>query len=126
MNVFFIVRIARIFLGLILLIFGLNFFLNFMSINLPPGEATDFMASLAKSEYFIPMLGSVQILLGICLIANLFVPLVLILLLPLNVNIFMFNIFMAPNNISISSVMIVSHIFLLYMYKENYSSLVKI
>lgn len=97
-----------------------------MSINLPPGEATDFMASLAKSEYFIPMLGSVQILLGICLIANLFVPLVLILLLPLNVNIFMFNIFMAPNNISISSVMIVSHIFLLYMYKENYSSLVKI
>lgn len=126
MDINFFVKIARSFLGLILLIFGFNFFFNFMNINLPPGVATDFLQSLASTKYFIPMLGAVHIIFGFLLISNIFVPLLLLLLLPLNINIFLFNIFVAPNNLSISSVMIASHIFLLYMYKDNYKQLLKL
>jgi putative oxidoreductase len=43
--------IARIIMGLIFLVFGLNGFLNFMKGPLPPGLAGQFLGSFTQSHY---------------------------------------------------------------------------
>ena len=126
MDVKFFAKIARTFLGLVLIIFGVNFFHDFLGIIFPPGDAADFMRSLENSGFMIPLMAISQIVIGFCLVANIFVPLALLLLLPININILLFNIFLAPVNISLSIAMFVSHMFLFYLYNESYKSLLKL
>ena len=126
MDIKFFSKIARTFLGLVLIIFGVNFFYDFIGIVFPPGEAADFMSSLENTGFMIPLLAVSQIVLGFCLVANIFVPLALLLLLPINVNILLFNVFIAPVNMSLSIVMFVSQLFLFYLYKDSYKSLLKV
>ncbi len=91
-----VTMVARILLGLIFTVFGLNGFLNFLPPPELPEAAVPFMTGLASTGYFFPMLKLVEIVAGICLLAGLFVPLALILLAPIVVNIALFHFLVAP------------------------------
>src|SRR5260370_41502492 len=74
--------IARLLLGLIFVVFGLNGFLNFLSMGpMPTGLAGQFVGALGLSHYFW-VVAVLQIAGGLLLLANGFVPLVLVLLAP--------------------------------------------
>src|SRR5580698_4547314 len=87
--------IARILLGLLFLVFGLNGFLHFIPMPQPTGLAGQYMGALYVSHYLV-FIFLVQVIGGALLLANRFVPLALILLGPVLVNIFLFHSFMAP------------------------------
>jgi putative oxidoreductase len=89
------VLIARILLGLIFLIFGLNGFLNFLHAPVPPGPAGQFMMLLGPTIYLHFVL-VVQIVGAVLLISGQFIPLALILLGPVIVNILLFHIALQP------------------------------
>jgi uncharacterized membrane protein YphA (DoxX/SURF4 family) len=82
---------ARILLGLIFVVFGLNGFLGF--IPLPPhqGAAAEFMQGLAAAGYFFPLLKITEIAVGVALLAKRYVPLALVVLAPITVNIVAFH-----------------------------------
>lgn len=90
--------IARILLGLMFFVFGLNGFLNFMHGPVPPGLAGTFLTTLVASHlvYFV---SGVQIIAGALLLANQFVPLALALLAPVLYNIVAFHITMQPSGL---------------------------
>ncbi|HWZ49881.1 MAG TPA: hypothetical protein VNW54_00295 [Granulicella sp.] len=90
--------IARILLGLLFLVFGLNGFLHFIPMPPPPGLAGQFMGALFVSHYLI-FIFSVQVIGGALLLSNRFVPLALILLGPILVNILLFHSLMAPEGL---------------------------
>ena len=70
---------ARIVLGLIFFVFGLNGFFNFLPVPPPPeGAATQFMMGLGASGFFFPLLKITEIVVGAALLANRFVPLALV------------------------------------------------
>ena len=74
---------ARIVLGLIYFVFGLNFFLHFLPT--PPsagGPADSFAGALFQSGYFFPFLKGLEVVMGILLLAGVFVPLALVILAP--------------------------------------------
>ncbi len=121
----FFSKIARTFTGLLLIIFGVNFFNNFLGIVFPEGDAASFMNALYETGYFIPMLAVSQIAIGLCLVANVFVPFALLMLIPISVNIILFNFFVAPVNLTLSIALLVSHIFLIYLYIGYYKHLFK-
>ena len=87
--------IARILLGLLFLVFGLNGFLHFIPMPPPTGLAGQYMGALYVSHYLV-FIFLVQVIGGALLLANRFVPLALILLGPVLVNILLFHSFMAP------------------------------
>jgi len=90
--------IARILLGLLFLVFGLNGFLHFIPMAPPPGLAGQYMGALFLSHYLVAVF-LLQTIGGALLLANRFVPLALVLLGPVLVNILLFHALMAPEGL---------------------------
>ena len=83
--------IARILLGLVFFVFGLNGFLNFIPMGpLPTGLAGQFVTVLFQSHYVLFVSG-IQLVGGVLLLVNRYVPLALVLLGPVIVNILLFH-----------------------------------
>ena len=117
--------IIRSLLGLIYLVFGLNFFLHFIPMPPPPatpGPAENFMGGLFQAGYFFPMLKGLEILLGGFLLLNFFTPLSLIILAPISLNILLFHAFLSPGNLAISILIVMLHMYLLWAYKKSYQT----
>jgi putative oxidoreductase len=93
-----VVLIARILLGLIFFVAGLNGFLNFIPSSPIPGQAGAFIGVLISSHYVLFVSG-VQVIAGALLLINQFVPLALALLAPLLANILVFHLTMQPSGI---------------------------
>src|SRR5437868_5904386 len=75
---------ARTLLGLVFFVFGLNGFLHFIPQNgTPPEGAAAFAGALFKTGYMFPLLKGVEVLAGLSLLGNRFVPLALALLAPI-------------------------------------------
>lgn len=93
------VTIARILLGLMFTVFGLNGFLHFIKMAPPTGLAGQYMGALFVSHYLV-IVFALQLAGGLLLLANRFVPLALLLLGPVIVNILCFHTFLEPAGIS--------------------------
>jgi putative oxidoreductase len=98
--------IARLLLGLIFLIFGLNGFFHFIPMPPPTGIAGQFFGAIFASHYWVIIFG-VQVVGGLLLLLNRFVPLALVLLGPVIANIFFFHTFMAPSGFPLATVVVV-------------------
>src|SRR5437660_2860058 len=84
--------IARLLLGLVFVVLGLNGFLNFLSMGpLPSGLAGQFIGALVASHYFW-VVAALQVAGGALLLVNRFVPLALVLLGPVIVNILLYHV----------------------------------
>jgi putative oxidoreductase len=117
------VIIARILVGLTFVFFGSNAFLNFIHVPpMPPSPAQRFVTALAESHYFM-VVGAAQVLGGLLLIVNRFVPLGLAILGPVIVNILSYHLFMSIQGIPPAIVVAILWLFLFYAYREYFSSL---
>jgi uncharacterized membrane protein YphA (DoxX/SURF4 family) len=93
--------IARILLGLLFLVFGLNGFLHFIPMTPPVGLAGQYIGALFLSHYLVAVF-LLQTIGGALLLADRFVPLALVLLGPVLVNILLFHALMAPEGLPIA------------------------
>src|SRR6516225_5283508 len=95
--------IARYLAGVIFLVMGLNGFLNF--IPLPPagGIAGQFMGALYVSHY-LWVIFAFQVIAGVLLLVNRYVPLAVAVLAPVIVNILSFHALMAPSGFPLALV----------------------
>jgi uncharacterized membrane protein YphA (DoxX/SURF4 family) len=91
--------IARYLMGLIFLVFGFNKFFNFIpSGPMPAGAVGQFMGVMVSTKY-IMMVGLFEVVGGLLLLINRYVPLALALLAPVIVNILFINVAMAPQGL---------------------------
>jgi putative oxidoreductase len=109
--------IARYLLGLIFLVFGLNGFLHFLPMPPPKGLAAQFGGAIFVSHYWVVIFG-LQVIGGLLLLVNRFVPLALVLLGPVIVNIFFFHALMAPEGLPLAIVVVVLWVILAVRYKQ--------
>jgi uncharacterized membrane protein YphA (DoxX/SURF4 family) len=90
-------HVARVVLGLVFVVFGANYFFDFLPPQPPPpDDALPFLGGLVASGYIFPVIKSIEIAAGVALLANRFVPLALVLLAPIIVNIVLFHTVLAP------------------------------
>jgi uncharacterized membrane protein YphA (DoxX/SURF4 family) len=108
---------ARVLLGLIFFVFGLNGFLHF--IPQPPisGPPADFFKLLVGSGYLFQLLKSTEVIAGAVLLSGRFVPLALAVLAPVVVNIVAFHLFLAPSGLPLPIVVLALEIFLAWSYR---------
>jgi putative oxidoreductase len=114
--------IARILLGLVFVVFGLNGFLNFMKGPLPSGLAGQFLGALMQS-HFVLVVSAVELAGGALLLANRYVPLALVLLGPVIVNIFFYHLLMDRSGLIIAIVVIVLWGLIALRHRQYFSSL---
>jgi uncharacterized membrane protein YphA (DoxX/SURF4 family) len=116
---------ARILMGLGFTIFGLNGFFHFIpepKTPMPEGAAA-FAGAMMKTGYMFQLVSGTQLLAGILLLINRFVPLALVLLMPVLVNIIAFHVFLAPSGIVPGAVFMVLELFLAWKYRAAYRPL---
>jgi len=114
--------IARYLLGLIFLVFGLNGFLHFIPMPPPTGLAAQFGGAIFASRYWVVIFG-IQVIGGVLLLVNQFVPLALVLLGPVIVNIFFFHALMAPEGLPLAIVVVLLWSLLAVRYKQYLSGI---
>src|SRR6266496_1907521 len=93
--------IARYLAGLIFLVMGLNGFLHFIPFPPPAGIAAQFMGALYVSHY-LWVIFAFQLIAGVLLLVNRYVPLAVALLAPVIVNILTFHALMAPSGLPLA------------------------
>src|ERR1700730_3182390 len=98
--------IARLLLGLIFLVFGLNGFLHFIPMPPPTGVAGQFFGAIFASRYWVVIFG-VQIIRALLLLINRYLPPPLGVLGPVIVNIFFFHALMAPAGLPLAILVVI-------------------
>jgi putative oxidoreductase len=93
--------IARYLAGVIFLVMGLNGFLNFIPLPPPGGVAGQFMGALYVSHY-LWVIFAFQVIAGVLLLINRYVPLAVAILAPVLVNILTFHALMAPSGLPLA------------------------
>jgi putative oxidoreductase len=115
--------IARILLGLVSLVFGLNGFLNFLNMGpMPTGLAGQFMGALFISHYYW-VVAALQIVGGLLLLVNRFVPLALVLLGPVIVNILCYHVFLNHAGAALAIVVTILWFIVFYAKRQYFSGI---
>ena len=118
-----VILIARLLLGLIFLVLGLNGFLNFLSMGpMPTGLAGQFMGALFVSHYYWVVAG-LQVIGGALLLINRFVPLALVLLGPVIVNILCYHVFLNHAGAPLAIVVTVLWFIVFYGHRQYFSGI---
>ncbi|GAC1650052.1 MAG: hypothetical protein NVS4B3_08260 [Gemmatimonadaceae bacterium] len=113
---------ARIMMGLLFAVTGLNGFINFLpqpTTPMPEG-AVAFQTGLMRSGYMFPLIMGTQLTAGVLLLANRFVPLALALIAPVVVNIFAFHVFLVRAGLPLAIVVVVLEVYLAWTYRRVY------
>ncbi|MDT0607911.1 DoxX family membrane protein [Croceitalea rosinachiae] len=114
--------VVRILLGLMVLVFGLNKFLQF----LPPFEAGEdaqnYFGALMNTQT-MTMVAIVEIAAGIALILNKYGALMSVILMSVSVNAVLFHATLAPEGIAPSLGLLVLNILALIGYKDKFSGI---
>lgn len=116
---------ARLLLGAIFFVFGLNGFLHFIPAPPPAGLAAVFVGGLGASGYFFPLLKGTEVLVGLALLSNRFVPLALTVLAPIVVNIVAFHAFLAPSGLALPIVVTALGVYLAYTERAVFAPLLR-
>lgn len=115
--------VARILLGLVFVMTGLNGFLNFLPPPAPdamPAGALDLMMAMMKSGYLMPLVAGTQLVGGVLLLANRFVPLALAILAPVIVHILAFHAFLAPEGSVMGLIVLALEIYLAIVHRAAF------
>lgn len=115
--------IARYLLGLVFTVFGLNGFLNFIH-QAPPANplALQFLVSISLS-HFAAFFFAVQLIGGLLLLADYFVPLALTLLAAELYNILAFHLTLAPASIAPALVASVLWVLVFLQYRDSFKDI---
>lgn len=114
--------IARLLLGLIFFVFGLNGFLNFLPPPELPEAASSFFGAMVNTGYLFALLKATETVCGFLLLIGRYVPLALTVLAPIVVNIVAFHLFLAPAPAAmvVPLVVLVLEIYLAYAYRSSF------
>ena len=117
--------IARVLLGLMFLLFGLDGFLNFIpKPKEMPAEIATVTSGLIKGGYMTVVAGT-EVIVAVLLLTNCFVPLALALLAPIVVGIITFHIAIAPQTIGPGIVVLLMELYLAWANRGAFKPMLR-
>ncbi|MBW6398672.1 hypothetical protein KPL78_12485 [Roseomonas sp. HJA6] len=126
----FTVDVPRILLGLLFLVSAADgFFWIFTGGNLIHPPTSDiglrFEAALKESGFIWPLMKSIDLVAGLCLLFNRFPALALLALLPIITVIVLFHLVLNPGGIPVAAVLAALTALLLFGYRDRYRPLLQ-
>ena len=120
-----IYTVIRYLFGVAMTFFGISNLFKLLPQHQFPGEAEKLMLAFADSGYILQAVGLTQLLLGIALLVNRFIPFALLLFAPVAVNVLLFHLFLDISGILMAMPVIVITTFLFISNKAHFRSLLK-
>lgn len=118
------VHISRCFLGVVFFIAGLNGYL--VIFHLEPFIATSPQAmTLFKFKYLLVFEKSLELICGVLLLTNRFVPLALTILSPIIANILLFHLFLDHSLLLLAVLLFIMYVYMLFYYRKNFISILE-
>src|SRR5437016_11670840 len=114
--------IARLLLGFVFLVFGLNGFLHFIPSSPPSGTAGQLVGALFVSHYLVQIF-MLQVVSAVLLLVNRYVPLAQTLLAPIIVNVLLIHILMLPSGLPLALVVTVLWIVVFLSVRSAFAGL---
>jgi putative oxidoreductase len=116
------ILIARILLGLLFFVFGLNNILHFLKMAPPTGDAGTYMQILV-SHNFMTFVGLLMVIAGLLLLVGRYVPLALVILGPILVNILLYHALLDPKGVINGIIATILELFLIWAYRLSFRGL---
>ena len=116
-------KVTRSLLALILIVFGLNKFLNFMPLPPMPEPAESFMGALMDTGYIMVLVAALEVISGIFLMINKYSALMLVIVFPVLLNAFLCHLFLDFKGIGGALLALSLAIFLMYKSFNTYKVL---
>ncbi len=118
----YLLTFSRFFLGFIFLLAGINGY--FVIFNLEPFIATSPEAmALFEFQYLLIFEKSLEIICGLLLLINRFIPLALIILAPIVANILLLHIFLDHSLLLLAILLVTMHGYMFFCYRKNFVGL---
>ncbi len=115
---------VRVLLGLLFFVSVIGYFFNLMPQPALEENARLFVTGLDASAYLMPVVKIVELLCALSFLTGRFVPLAAVVIFPVNVNIFLFHSFLAPDNMLVPVFLLAGNLFLAYYHRKSYEPLV--
>lgn len=120
-----IAPVARVLLGLVMVVFSANYFVPFLPPQpAPPPEAQAFLAALVSSE-LITLVKIVELVTGLALLANRLVPLALAVLAPIVVGIVFVHVDLAPAGMPLALGVLALELVLAWSYRRAFAPMLR-
>jgi hypothetical protein len=110
-----------------LVVFGLNGILEFFPPPATPlpDDAAAFVNALVESGYMMRLIAATQLVVGVLLVINRFVPLALALLAPFIVNSITFHVFLEPSGLPIAIAFGALEVYLAWAYRQAFRPMLR-
>jgi uncharacterized membrane protein YphA (DoxX/SURF4 family) len=116
---------ARLLLGLVFFVLGLNGFLQVLPPPPAPDKAVAFQGALGATGYMFPLIKGVEVIGGALLLSNRFVPLAVAIVAPNVVNIVLFHAVLAPAGLPVALFVLALELFTAWSYRDAYSAMLR-
>ena len=114
--------VVRILLGLFVLVFGLNKFLDFMPMPEMSADAGAYFGALSSAKT-LTLVGIVEVVAGLALILNKYGALMALILMSVAVNAVLFHATLDPGGIGGAAALLILNIAVIIGYKDKYKDL---
>lgn len=111
---------ARLLFGFILVVFGVNPWLQFLPLPELNEAATAFFSAMAAS-YLLTFVKLTEVLGGLLLLTGRFVPFALIILAPVVLNILFFHVFLDATGMVLALLLTALEVFLAWAYRDSFT-----
>lgn len=118
------VTVARVLLGLQLIVFGADWFYHFLPFageSTPEGEA--FLTALVDTGYLFTLIKSIEVIAGVLLLTGFRPQLGAALAAPVALNIGLYHLLLDPNGALFAAPVVVLNAFLLWAYRDAFAPL---
>ena len=116
--------LSKIFLGVIFLIAGINGYFVIFGFEPFIASSPEAMA-LFEFEYLFIFEKFLEIVCGVLLLSNRFVPLALAILSPIVANIFLLHLFLDHSLLVLAVILVIMYSYLLFCYRQSFKSILE-
>ncbi len=111
--------------GLVLVVFGLNGFLQFLPLPPANDEMAAFGTAVYKTGYIFPLMAILELFAGVSFLINRFAALSSVLIMPVMLNALLAHMFLDMNGIAPSLFIVLGILFVMFKNKESYALMFK-
>ncbi len=115
--------IFRVLLGLLLLFASISYFFNLIPEPIQTGNSKLFSDGMKASGYLMPLVKSIELIVGLVYLSGKFMKIANLMLLPISINILLINLFMMPEGTPIALLLFLGNVLFIYKNWESYKDL---
>ena len=115
--------IFRVLLGLLFLFASISYFFNLIPEPIQTGNIKLFSDGMKASGYLMPLVKSIELIVGLVYLSGKFMKIANLMLLPISINILLINLFMMPEGTPIALLLFLGNVLFIYKNWESYKDL---